>query len=159
MRNIYREQIPPRRVREASKPLRRTSSGIHRVYLVDCCAQEMGSTKYILSQAKSEFRVIGASTDPDKAVEEIIELKPDLVISGLRLDGINGITLLENLKKAGAETKFVILSHTWTTEAMRDLFRAGGSDYLLKGLETASMIKINTMLEHLCMEHDARDEI
>jgi two-component system response regulator YesN len=86
----------------------------------------------VLVQVETGFIVVGAHTNPKNAVGEIITEKPNVVISGLRMEHMDGITLMKTLKESGINLDFVILSRKWTTEDMRDFFHLGGFDYIRK---------------------------
>ena len=79
------------------------------------------------------FKVIGSSTSPGRALAEIVDLKPDVVFSDLRMPGPNdGIELIKRVQESCVDTEFVLLSAFADFEASRSFFTMGGVDYLLK---------------------------
>ena len=90
--------------------------------------------------------MIGSNISSEKARAEILALKPDLVVSTLHMKRMGGIGLMNALRTAGAECKFVILTDSWSTEAMRDFIHSGGFDFLQKPLNPQG---ISTVLERL----------
>jgi YesN/AraC family two-component response regulator len=82
------------------------------------------------------FEVIGYNTDPQTAYTEIIDKKPDVVFSDLRMPGENdGIELIERLTENGVQCEFIMLSAYDDFYASREFFRMGGIDYIVKPLD------------------------
>jgi len=81
------------------------------------------------------FEVIGSNTDPETALNEITEKKPDVVFSDLKMPGCNGLELIDRIKERGIDTEFVMLSAYAEFEASRNFFLTGGIDYILKPLD------------------------
>ena len=104
-------------------------------YIVDDESLMIESVIGTVSWAENGFEVIGSSTNPLLAVDEIISLKPDLVISDLKMPQMDGLTLMKTLRDAGENCEFVMLSAFGEFEASRDFFKMDGFDYLLKPLD------------------------
>ena len=105
---------------------------IHGVYLLDSDLSVIKSVKNSDVWRENGFAVIGSNTDHDKAVLEIMTLKPVLVIYEWR---IGGLWLMNRLRAAGAECELVILTDYESFGAQREFFMNGGLDYLLKPLD------------------------
>lgn len=102
------------------------------VYIVDddlIVLDEIVSTVQWLDNG---FTVIGYSCNPQKAIEEISEKKPDLVITDLKMPVLDGIELIIQLKRAEIDCEFIILSAYSSFSESREFFRLGGFDYMLK---------------------------
>ena len=56
------------------------------------------------------FTIVGEEIDGEKAVDKIIELRPDVVVSEIVLSGYDGLSVIENVLKKTSDVKFVILS-------------------------------------------------
>ena len=54
--------------------------------------------------------VIGSSTDPFEALEEIPLLQPDIILIDFLMPGMDGAQLVRKLKKAGCTAVFIMLS-------------------------------------------------
>ena len=81
------------------------------------------------------FEVIGTETDSKNAVERVLELKPDVVFSDLKMPYLDGHTFMKTVKESGLDTEFVMLSAYGTFEDARTFFQQEGFDYLLKPLQ------------------------
>ncbi|MGM0599414.1 MAG: sigma-54-dependent transcriptional regulator [Candidatus Rifleibacteriota bacterium] len=73
----------------------------------------------------------------EKALATIAVLKPDLVVSDLRLPGINGLELLKKSSDAFAEEKpdFLIITAFGTISRAVEALKAGAEDFLTKPLD------------------------
>jgi two-component system response regulator YesN len=84
--------------------------------------------------AECGFQIVGASENPVRAMKEIRKLNPDVVFADLRMPGLSGVDLMEELFVKGASCEFVIISAYPEFEESRRFFLNGGFDYLLKPL-------------------------
>jgi len=128
---------------------------MYTVYLVDNDTLEIEKTIEAFTQ-QPDIEVIGSSSNSKVALNEIVALRPNLVVSDLYMRNIGGIRLMNALKASGADCEFVILTHSWSSEAMRDFFQAGGFDFLLKPLDSQaiedvlSRLKEHNKLKNVC---------
>ena len=70
------------------------------------------------------FEVIGHNTSPNKALEEIEALAPDVVFSDLKMLGMDGNELIRSLKEDGVEAEFVMISAYDSFEKGRSAMRS-----------------------------------
>lgn len=54
--------------------------------------------------------VVGYATDPELAMGEILKIRPDVVLVDLLMSGIDGVTLVAEVKKSSPDTCFVMIS-------------------------------------------------
>lgn len=106
-----------------------------KVFLVDDEEIILKQIEQTVPWMDNGFEVVGMDTNPDKAVSRILELKPDVVISDLRMPKLDGHTFMRTLKEAGLDVEFVMLSAYGTFEDARTFFQQDGFDYLLKPLQ------------------------
>lgn len=92
------------------------------------------------------FEVIGMETNSERAVERVLELKPDVVFTDLRMPYLDGHTFMKQVREYGLETEFVMLSAYGTFEDARTFFQQEGFDYLLKPLQ---LPEVQLVLEKL----------
>lgn len=85
------------------------------------------------------FEVIGHNTSPNKALEEIEALAPDVVFSDLKMLGMDGNELIKSLKEDGVEAEFVMISAYDSFENVRAFFQQSGFDYVLKPVNQDEM--------------------
>lgn len=80
----------------------------------------------------NKFEVIGVSSSGAVAFNELREIKPDLVITELNLEGLSGINLTRKIKASGLETKVILLSSNISPVAIHKALSAGVDGILLK---------------------------
>ncbi len=79
------------------------------VYVAESDAKQREETINALSDS-SFIRVVGESGDGKVALDEILTLKPDAVITGIVLPGLDGFGLLGKLKEYDAKSKVIVIS-------------------------------------------------
>ncbi|MFQ7482265.1 MAG: response regulator [Ruminococcus sp.] len=65
------------------------------------------------------------------------QLKPDVVITDIRMPGMNGMDLIRHVRRADS-VEFVIISGYSEFEYARSAIQYGVSDYLLKPIKRMS---------------------
>ena len=76
-------------------------------------------------------------TDPEQAYFWAVKEKPDLVISDVAMPGVDGFTLIRNLR-ANKETKHIPLVMLTASDRVADVekgFASGASAYILKPID------------------------
>lgn len=106
-----------------------------RVYLVDDdpIILEDVSVKPVWQECG--FEIAGKSTSSRAALKEIQAIKPDLVMCDLKMPGLDGIDLMTQIKNAGIDCEFLMLSAHASFQDSRDFFKQDGFDYLLKPVD------------------------
>lgn len=112
---------------------------MYSVYLVDDDSLILEELVDIVPWLDYAFEVVGSSTDPLKAVDEIVRLKPDVIFCDLRMPNMGGNELIRTLKSEGVESEFVMLSAYDDFEDVRAFFQQTGFDYLLKPVSNADI--------------------
>lgn len=78
--------------------------------------------------------IVGEGKNGAEGLEIILKMKPDLVISDIRMPVMDGLEMLEKLKEADFSCHCVILSGYSEFEYAQKAIRYGVDDYLLKPL-------------------------
>lgn len=78
--------------------------------------------------------------DAESAVNELVEMEPDVVLMDVELPGISGIEAIEKLKPEMENTDFIILTIRDDTETIFKALRAGADGYLLKDTPPAILL-------------------
>ncbi len=81
----------------------------------------------LLSQQRA-IEVIGSAATPAQAVQEIRRLQPDVVLLDIRLDGGNGLQVLEQIKKDRNAPVVIVLTN-YPYPQYRARYLASGADY------------------------------
>jgi DNA-binding NarL/FixJ family response regulator len=101
------------------------------VYLVDDHRILRDGLKMLL-ELQGDIAVIGEAEDGRKAVDGILDAKPQVVLMDITMPELNGIDATQNIMLRLPETKVIILSVHADTEHIYRAFQAGAKGYLLK---------------------------
>lgn len=102
-----------------------------RIYIVDDHALFRKGLA-VLINAEPDMEVCGEGEDCAVATQEILQLKPAVVVVDITLRGNSGIELIKNVKAVDPQIQFVVLSmHDESIYALRVL-RVGAKGYVMK---------------------------
>ena len=90
--------------------------------------------EYLVDWSSFGMEIIGRVHDGEKALEMICFLKPDVVITDIRMPGLIGIELVQKTQEAGLHPFFVMISGYSEFEYAQKAIQLGVEDYLLKPL-------------------------
>jgi DNA-binding NarL/FixJ family response regulator len=79
-----------------------------------------------------ELEVVGSSQDGEEAVEELVRVRPQLVLLDLELPGLNGIEVTRRVKRRAPEVEVLILTSFEDEQKVYEAIQAGASGYLVK---------------------------
>lgn len=96
------------------------------------------------------MEVIGMINDGKEAYEFIRQERPDIVITDIRMPGLDGIDLVEKTLKEYKETYFVIVSGYSQFEYAQQAVKLGVEDYLLKPIKKK---ELQTVLGKISSKH------
>jgi len=107
-----------------------------RVLVVDDEANMRRVLEIMLS--RRGYRTLSAG-DGREALAQLQDQTVDLVISDLRMPGMNGIELLQALRESGNETPLIIITAQGTIESAVEAMRLGACDYLLRPFDNEAL--------------------
>lgn len=119
---------------------------MYRVIVVDDEPWSLIGMRKFLEYGKNRFEIIFETTDPVAALEKIVEERPELVFTDVRMPVISGIELVHRVRELGLDTDFVVFSGYAEFSYVQQALREGVIDYQLKPLE---MHKAEEMLDRL----------
>ena len=112
---------------------------IIRVLLVDDHTLFRSGVNALL-QKRSDFEVVGEAADSLQGVKRVAELQPDVVLLDLHMPGISGKDTVKQFLEAAPQTHIVMLTVSENADDLIDSLRAGASGYLLKNIETETLL-------------------
>ena len=86
----------------------------------------------VLQLLETEFRVVAATTDGQRALESAHRLDPDVVVLDIAMPGLNGFQVARELKRTGSRAKIVFLSMYSADDYVSTAITAGADGYVLK---------------------------
>ncbi|HWY25256.1 MAG TPA: sigma-54 dependent transcriptional regulator, partial [Nevskia sp.] len=82
---------------------------------------------------------VGAAQSGEDALEKLEQASYDLVISDLRMSGIDGAELLARLRAAGNDVPFIIVTAHGSIESAVAAMKSGANDYLLRPFDIETL--------------------
>src|SRR5215467_388226 len=79
-----------------------------------------------------EGYTIRAAADAETALSHLRQEKADIVVTDLKLPGMNGLEFLHEIKRMDASLPVILMTAFGTVETAVEAMKAGASDYVLK---------------------------
>lgn len=105
---------------------------MYRILLVDDEAIIRKGLKNVIDWASMDCIVVGEASSGLEGMELIKALKPDIVITDIKMPGINGLEMIEKTKEIVPCCKIIILTGFRDFEYLQKSIKLGAFDYLLK---------------------------
>lgn len=86
------------------------------------------------------IRVSGTAANGIEACELIDTAKPDIIITDIRMPGMDGLELIKHIRKQACTAKVIILSAYNDFSYAKQAIRFGVSDYLLKPIDEQELL-------------------
>ena len=91
--------------------------------------------------------IVGSSTDAELAVKEILRIRPDIVLVDLLMSGIDGITLVADVRTEAPDVSFVMISKVSDKRMIQSAYEAGVEFFIQKPISVIEVERILTGLE------------
>ncbi len=88
---------------------------------------------------RAELELVGEARDGGEAVEAIERLKPDVAVLDVRMPGLEGIEVLERVKRDGLHTRVMFLSAFMDPDFAYKAVAAGARAYVSKEADSAAI--------------------
>lgn len=102
------------------------------------------------------FQVTGAFNNPLKALESLEELKPDLIITDVKMPQMDGLEFSARVREILPDTEIVILSGYDEFSNAQHALKLGVRDYLLKPIKKADFAAMLTRMRKRIEEKAAQ---
>lgn len=115
-----------------------------------------GIREMIHSMPNAQHEVF-ATTDPDAALQYVLEHRPELLITDVRMAGMNGLELMKHIRSHALDTEIVVVSGYDDFEFVRTALLYKARDYLLKPINLSELYRIiNTISWEYTKDEAAR---
>lgn len=101
------------------------------ILLVDDQKMIREALKTIL-ESEIDFQIVGTADNGVTAINQVKELKPNIVLMNIEMPGIDGVDATETISKRFPDTKILILSSYDSDEYITKSLAVGAKGYLLK---------------------------
>lgn len=96
----------------------------------------------MIIEQQMDLEVLGEASDPDEAFEQVVRLKPDVLLTDISMGTEkSGLLLTERVREAGLPTQVVVLSMHDEQEYLAQALKAGALGYVLKSSSDAELVK------------------
>ncbi|MBC7862818.1 MAG: response regulator transcription factor [Bacteroidia bacterium] len=102
-----------------------------KIYIVDDHQMLIDGLKALMNDP-AQFKIVGESQSGKKALEEIPNLKPDILLTDINMPEMDGIELTKEVKKMFPNIKIIALSMFGERATISDMLEAGVNGYILK---------------------------
>ena len=94
-----------------------------------------------LLSLEDDFDVVGEARDGNEVLEIVRQTEPDVLLLDLRMPGMDGLSVLQNLKNAGSKTRIIILTASEDKNEFVQAMKLGCSGIVLKQTATELLYK------------------
>ncbi|WP_349945452.1 response regulator [Lacrimispora sp. BS-2] len=114
--------------------------------------------EYLIDWDKIGAKLLGVAYDGITALQLIQEKKPDVLLTDIRMPGIDGLQLIEEGKKQNPALKCIIISGYKDFQYAQQGIRYGVRDYLLKPINQDDLTRTLMKLVNETMEQKSSQE-
>ena len=112
-----------------------------RIVLVDDHEMVIEGLRAMLAAFQDRVRVVGHAVGGDRALKVAEDLKPDIVLCDVRMQGFSGLDLCLALRERDPASKIVMLSVYDDEQYLFQAMRVGASGYLLKSISSDELVR------------------
>lgn len=112
--------------------VKQSNKHVHSIYVVEDHLI-LRKTLLKLLERESDFKVVGDAGSAAEALEQVVQVEPDLILVDISLPGTNGITLVEKLRKLLPDLRCLMVSGHEESVYVKEALRAGARGYVMKG--------------------------
>lgn len=114
---------------------------MYRVYIADDAA--LVRKELVLTTPWDELGcvVVGQAEEGRTALRQISELKPDIVITDIKMPYLNGLELIHELRARGCEAEFILISAYGEFEYALNAIKLEVLDYILKPISDEELMQ------------------
>ncbi len=117
------------------------TAGPVRLVLVDDHEMVIEGLKAMLASFKDRVQVVGHAVGAERATGVVEELRPDVVLCDVRMQGQSGLDLCLVLRERNPDLKVVMLSVYDDEQYLFQALRVGARGYLLKSIGSDELVR------------------
>ncbi len=110
-----------------------------------------------VTQLSSDYEIAALSQNGADALDKIQDLKPDIVITDIKMPVMDGLELIESASKASPHTVFVILTGYAEFEYAKRAMQLQVADYLLKPVDPDALENLLEKLTEQILSNSKKD--
>jgi two-component system response regulator DevR len=94
-----------------------------------------------LLERHSEFEIVGEAGNGREALEKVATLQPDVVVLDIRMPGMSGVEVCQQINERFPNTKVIMLTSYAEDEMLFAAIRAGAAGYVLKQIGGDDLVR------------------
>ena len=111
-------------------------------------------------ERNTPYKVIAEVRNGQEALDAIINLKADLLITDVKMPFMDGLELVNKLREQGIDIKIIVLSGYDDYKFVRETMKAGAVDYLLKPVDESILYElINKINDMIVQENKDKEQL
>jgi two-component system response regulator YesN len=126
------------------------------VYSLMVCDDEqimIESVRHIVENEFDNIKIIETARSGREAIEKTLTIKPDIILTDIRMPGINGLDAVKEIKKVHSDVKIVIVSVYEFFEYAKQAVELGVSEYMIKPVKKERLVEtLQRILDQLDAE-------
>jgi DNA-binding NtrC family response regulator len=122
-----------------------------KILLIDDDAACLKHLACVLEMSKHKCQ---AFTAPEQALCAYAQQTFDAVITGMKMPGLNGVQVLQQIRALNPEAEVVIVTGNWDAESAIAAVNCGACAYLIKPLKLLDLMSVLKRLEQKIKERD-----
>lgn len=95
----------------------------------------------IVDWGRCGIGIAAAAYNGEEALRLFTQLRPEIVITDIRMPGMDGLALMRRIKEFAPETEFILVSAYADFEYAKEVIMLGGASYLLKPVDEFELEK------------------
>lgn len=119
-----------------------------KVLLVDDEPVTLKALKVLINWSELGYSVCGEARDGKAALQLILQEHPDVVVTDIRMPGMDGLSLIQQCRTQQLQNiKFIILSGYGDFQYAQQAIKSGVADYLLKPVDEDALTEVLKKLQ------------
>lgn len=131
---------------------------MYRVFLADDEKWSLFALRNVIDWTEHSFAVCGEAEDGEQALKRILSLEPELVVSDIRMPEMDGLKLLEEIRKHKLNTQVIFVSGYTDFEYARQAIRYGCIGYLIKPVNEDELLQCLQKVKDCFPENEREPE-
>ena len=122
------------------------AKGKVRILVVD---DDAGARTALIGLLGGEGYQVDTAPDGRAALERLVELPPDVIVTDLDMPVMNGMQLLAELRGRGQDVPVIVVTSATEIRSAVEAMRAGATDYITKPVDfDALLLSVDRALQH-----------
>ncbi len=105
---------------------------MYRIILIDDEPLILAGIASLINWEDHDCCIVGKATNGHAAIGLILEMRPDIVITDIRMPVMNGLEVIEACQDKGCEFAFIFLTNLEDFQLAKQAVHLGAADYLVK---------------------------